>query len=76
MTSAEKHAEKLIDQFELDAEMKSGYTDFILCIQKDMEIFMEERFAFWKSCNVYINPHKYKTDNIGLWDDLEVLDDV
>ena len=75
MINAEEHADKLVELSKDDLR-REGWVDVILSIQKDMEAHMDERFRFWKQCNVYIDPNIYdnKASDV-LWTDLVLKND-
>ena len=75
MINAEEHADKLVELSKDDLR-REGWVDVILSIQKDMEAHMDERFRFWKQCNVYIDPNIYDKKALdGLWTDLVLKKD-
>jgi hypothetical protein len=70
MINAEEHADMLMELSKDDLS-RSTWADVVLTIQKDMEAHMDERFRFWKQCNVYIDPYIYDREaSEGLWSDL------
>jgi hypothetical protein len=75
MINAEEHADKLAEVSKEDPS-RGTWADIVLSIQKDMEAHMDERFRFWKQCNVYIDPNFYDVEaSKGLWSDLVCKED-
>jgi len=58
MTNVDEWIHKIAASKLLDHDSAIKMRDFILSIQLDMQIHMQEGFDFWKDCNFFEGKHK------------------